>query len=71
MVALMNFPEAINTAATDLFPEYNSLGLTILLQSRGGPYIYGHIMDFLCRDEDDHQDVRVASNSDGPPNSYR
>ena len=26
---------------------------------------------FLCRDEDDHQDVRVACNSGGPPNSYR
>jgi hypothetical protein len=50
--------------------EINPLGLTIPLQSRGGPYIYGH-MDFLCRDEDDHQDVRVACNTGGPPNSYR
>jgi hypothetical protein len=26
---------------------------------------------FLCRNEDGHQDVRVACNSNGPPNSYR
>src|ERR1700722_3598423 len=50
--------------------ENNSLGLTILLQSRGGSYIWGH-MAFPCGNEDDHQDVRVACNSGGPPNSYR
>src|ERR1700733_14322488 len=50
--------------------EMNSLGLTIPFQSRGAPYICGHL-DFLYRDKDDHQDVRVACNPGGPPNSYR